>query len=68
MKDSASVNRRHCKDCGIDECSDYKIQTNTDVCRYCGCHPAKHAKILEKIMQAKKQNKDLRGATYNDLL
>ena len=26
-----------------------------------------HAKILEKIMQAKKENKNLGGATYNDV-
>ena len=26
-----------------------------------------HAKIPEKIMQAKKQNKDVEGATYNDV-
>ena len=26
-----------------------------------------HVKIPEKIMQAKKQNKDLGGATYNDV-
>ena len=69
MKDSVGVNIGHCTDCGVDElCSNYKIQINTDVCRYCGCFPAEHAKIPEKIMQAKKQNEDLRGATYNDLL
>ena len=68
MKDSAGVNRGHCTDCRVDECSDYKIQKNTDVCRYCGCYPVKHAKIPEKIMQEKKQNKYLGGATYNDLL
>ena len=33
------VNRGHCKDCGVDESSDYKIKKNTDVCRYCGCYP-----------------------------
>ena len=36
------VNRGHCKDCGVDECSDYKIKKNTDVCRYCGCYPVKY--------------------------
>ena len=43
MKDSVGVNRGHCKDCGVDECSDYKIKKNTDVCRYCGCYPVKYA-------------------------
>ena len=37
------VNRIHCKDCGVDESSDYKIKKNTDVCRYCGCYPVNYA-------------------------
>ena len=41
--DSAGVNMGHFKDCGVDESSDYKSQKNTDVCRYCGCYPVKHA-------------------------
>ena len=57
------VNREHCKDCGVDESSDYKIKKNTDVCRCCGCYQlSMHAKIPEKIMQAKKQSKDLVSA------
>ena len=43
MKDSAGVNRGYCKDCVVAECSDYKIQKNTFVCRYCGCYPVMHA-------------------------
>ena len=43
MNDSVGVNRIHCKDCGVDESSDYKIKKNTDVCRYCGCYPVNYA-------------------------
>ena len=60
MKNSVGVNRGHCEDCGVDESSDYKIKKNTDVCRYCGCYPVKYA--CDKIMQAKKQSKDLVSA------
>ena len=68
MKDSAGVNRGgHCKDCGVDECSDYKIQKSTDVCRYCRCYPVKHAKDPAEDNANKKQNKDLEGATYNNV-
>ena len=48
MKDSLGVNRGHCKDCGEDECKDYKVQKNTDLCGYCGCYPVKHVKIRSK--------------------
>ena len=52
MKDPLGVNRGHCKDCGEDECKDYKVQKNTDLCRYCGCYPVKHVKIRseEKLL------------------
>ena len=52
MKDSLGVNRGHCKDCVEDECKDYKVQKNTDLCGYCGCYPVKHVKMRseEKLL------------------
>ena len=51
MKNSLGVNRGHCKNCG-DECEEYKVQKNTDVCGYCGCYRVKHVKIRseEKLL------------------
>ena len=48
MKNSLGVNRGHCKACGEDECKDYNVQKNTDLCGYCGCYPVKHVKIRSK--------------------
>ena len=68
MKDSAGVNRGHCKDCGVDKCSDYKIQKKKMFADIVDTiQLSMHAKIPEKIIQAKKQNNDLGDAIYNDV-
>ena len=70
MKDSVSVNRGHCKDCGVDESSDYKLRKTQMFALAVivdATQLSMHAKIPEKqerikLMQAKKQSKDLVSA------
>ena len=70
MKDSAGDNGGHCKDCGVDERAVLitkfrKTQMFADIMD--ATQLSVHAKIPEKITSRKKQNKDLGGATDNDV-
>ena len=42
--DANGIARGHCKECGADECPQYRRKGEENECNVCGCKPVKHVR------------------------